>query len=228
MLKLKIHLYGTRFLLAFLLLSVAPLQGSLLGGTVITPSVYRVTIKRMEFQRKDGSYYLFADGMFSFDLASVGQGQAAGSFAEGKSLRPGSYLGVRLTFSRDFGLVAEGNHLGQRLRSEGGNPSNLAHGGLTQVSAATVDALPAAYQIVPLPQGGLMTQALAAQQIEELPNGDLRVSYSAPFTLADGKYVPPKLRFDFHVAEAVEIVSVGPGQGLILPLPPSLCLSVLD
>jgi len=78
-----------------------------MGGAAATPTVYKVTMKKVEFKRTDGTYYEFWSGSSVMDIASVSDGEDAGSVGDGDEMAPGSYTHLRVEFDNSFTIKGE-------------------------------------------------------------------------------------------------------------------------
>jgi len=211
-----------------LLIAAKPLP-ALIGGVMATPTTYVVTVTKIEFQKTDGSFVTFASGSSAFDIASVAAGQAAGTLAQGQSLEAGSYTGIRITFSRTFGMtgaVADAGG-GQPARTQTGNAATqTAPPDFTSIGISTTDGAAGTLQQIPVPFGTAVTAALTAEGIEEVGLTELRTTYAHVFTVTPDQTVPPPVRVDFDVTGGIEFLTTGVGTAIVIPTPPSVNVTV--
>lgn len=136
-------------------------------GTVVTPSVYEVTLKTVEFRQVGGSWVTFIDGAYTFDIASATAGAAVGAFASGSSLPNGTYDTMRVTISRTFNMTFAGTDGGQPCRTNTGNGTG-AFGALSNAGTGTTDGAAGSLQAVPIPSGASVTTVLSNAGFTEL------------------------------------------------------------
>lgn len=196
------------------------------GGVAATPTVYEVTMTKVEFKNSAGSYVILAEGNATFDIAAATAGAAVGAFASGQTLPPGSYTHIRFTLSRTFGLtgsIADANG-GQPCRTNSANSSaGILPGSITGVGDGTTDGAAGTKQSVPIPTGAAVTTALTTMGITEVGGvggSAIQMEVAAPFTLPANATVMPSLRIDFDVANAMEFLTTGAGTCAAMPQPP--------
>jgi len=204
----------------------------LTGGVKAAPNVYKVTLKKIEFRRSDNSYYTFFDGSSQFDIASASAGEAVGTFAQGASLPAGTYNQMRLTVSRIFQLTGSYTNAGsgQPCRTNTGSSCSGSRGGVSNLCDGATDGGTATEQALYVPTGGAASTAIAAAGMEEIGDtatGDLRfpVSMSTTTVSADNT-VPPSIRIDFDVADAMELLTTGVGACELTPTPPTITVTI--
>ena len=165
-------------------------------GTDTTPTAYEITVTKIEFQNDAGGWVTFAQGSFTFDIASVGPSTNIGPVAEGNKLPPDTYVAVRVTFLNSFGLTGVAIDT-LRLRTNTGNPSTgvFIPAGLTNVGIATQDAAPASKQVMPIPTDGAMVALLAANNITAV-GGNLEFQQAVNFTVGS---TMPSIQIDFNI-----------------------------
>jgi hypothetical protein len=214
---------------ALFMLLISSSAFALIGGVLANPSTYVVTVTKIEFQKTDGTFVTFASGASQFDIASVGAGQAVGTLALGQSLPAGSYTGIRITFSRTFGMtgaVADANG-GQPARTNTGNAATqTAPPDFTSIGVATTDGAAGTLQQIPVPFGTAVTTALTAEGIEEVGTTELRMTVASAFTVLPEQTVPPAVRVDFDVTGGIEFLTTGVGTAIVIPTPPSVNVTV--
>ncbi len=194
-------------------------------GTETTPTTYDITVTKIEFQNDQGSWVTFAQGNFTFDIASVGQYQTIGPIAEGTILPSDTYVAIRVTFLNSFGLTGSAINV-VRLRTNTGNPANqvFAPAGLTGVGLATQDAAPATKQTIPIPTDGAMPALLAAKNIT-IVGGSLQFDQAVNFTVKVGM---PIIQIDFDVTNSMEFRFVPAMTYLVIPLAPSITVTITE
>jgi len=204
----------------------------LTGGVKAAPSAYKVTLKKIEFRRSDNSYYTFFDGSSQFDIASASAGEAVGTFAQGASLPAGTYNQMRLTVSRIFQLTGSYADAGsgQPCRTSAGNSCSGSMGGVSSLCDGTTDGGTATEQTVYVPTGGAASTAIVAAGMEEIGDtstGDLRFPVTMPATTVSAdNTVPPSIRIDFDVADAMELLTTGVGTCELTPTPPTITVTI--
>lgn len=119
------------------------------GGVDATPTAYEVTLTKVEFIDSVGTAVTFAEGSYTFDIASA---SAVGSFASGSTLPPGSYVSIRYTLSRTFGLsgASADAGAGQPCRTDSGNGSaGTLLGGALQMTRPAAFTIPEGATVMP-------------------------------------------------------------------------------
>ncbi|SMN16412.1 hypothetical protein CRYPA_213 [uncultured Candidatus Thioglobus sp.] len=203
------------------------------GGVDITPTVFEVTLKKIEFKNTADTWVTFAQGDFTFDIASVNAGAGAGSFAQGASLPNGTYNGVRVTTNRSFGMTFSTNDAGfvQPCRTQTGNGSNdWATGGatgiVTNTGVGTTDGAVATKQQVALGGNPLVTTALANfGMIGTATELSFESVLASPFTI-DSNTSLPAIQINFDVANTAEAMTTGAGSYRVFPQPPKIYLDI--
>jgi hypothetical protein len=216
---------------AFVSLAVSTANAASFGGDDVTPTVYEVTLKKIEFVRTDGSgAYTYAEGNFTFDIASGSAGSAVGSFAVGNKLEPGDYNGIQITVGRTFGLKAFTSDAGSfqpcRTDSANGATGTLLAGAITGVGVGTTDGATATTQSVPIPTGTAVTTALDALDISELAGGDIMFTAAASMIIPSNASVAPAIAIDFDVTDAAELLTTAFGTCAAFPQPPTITVTV--
>lgn len=198
------------------------------GGVDATPTVFEVTLTKIEFQNTGGTWATFAEGSYTFDIASGSANSAIGTIGVGETLPAGSYSNIRFTVARDFGLTASHTFAStQRCITETGNPSNGTVPGTTITNAGLGTIHPTnapGKQSVPLPTGALVTTALTGAGIVEV-GGALQQTIAASFTIPANAAIMPSFTIAFDVANAVEFLETGPGTCQVMPQPPAITFS---
>lgn len=201
------------------------------GGQDATPTVYQVTLTKLEFQNSSGSWVTFAEGSHTFDIASVSANSAVGTIGQGSTLPPDSYTNIRFTVSRTFGLSGSYTFGStQRCITATSNASTgtLSGGTITNVGLGTVGASDPSTQSVPLPTGAAVTSALTGLGIAEVggAGGALQITTPAVFTIPANAAVMPSVSIDFDVANAIEFLETGSGTCDVMPQPPTITFSI--
>lgn len=196
-------------------------------GVDATPTVYEVTMTKVEFKNSAGSYVVLAEGNATFDIAAATAGAAVGSFASGQALPAGTYTHIRFTLSRTFGLTGSIADAGSgqpcRTGTANGIAGTLNGGAITGVGDGTTDGAAGTKQSVPIPTGAAVTTALTTMGITEVGGvggSAIQMEVAAPFTLPANATVMPSLRIDFDVANAMEFLTTGAGTCAAMPQPP--------
>lgn len=217
---------------AIMTFSTGDTQAANFGGVDVTPSVYEVSLKKIEFLNSGGGWVTFAEGGFDFDIASESAGQAVGTFAQGSVLPPGTYSAMRVTVDREFTLRAATADagFGQPCHTETGNPANgtLNGGTITNVGVGAANGTPAGDQDVPVPVGADVTVALTSASIVEAggPGGDLMMTVNQTFTIPADEAITPSMQIDFDVTNAAELLTTGVGTCAAFPQPPGIDIAV--
>ncbi|MBU0651142.1 hypothetical protein KKC59_04450 [bacterium] len=203
---------------------------NVMGGVLGTPSVYEITLTKIEFQNIDGDYVVFFSGSTPFDIASTNPGQQLGSIGQGTMLPAGIYTGMRMSFSKTFGITAAVADAGsgQPARTQTGNPATQIISRVSNVGVATTDGAPGTKQAVPVPVGPQVITILTALNMEEV--GGTAICFTFPsafsFTIPERDPFMPQLEIYFDVTNAVEFRTTGPGTAVVIPLPPELTITV--
>lgn len=107
-----------------------------------TPTIYKVTVKKVEFSSDGGTTFItLREADQEMDIASVNAGAAAANYASGLSLTPASYNRVRVTISCTIKLRGSVAFAGTTYytTSAGGTSTsagNLAEGSFTIPASA--------------------------------------------------------------------------------------------
>jgi len=201
------------------------LHAAVAGGTDTTPTVYEVTVTKVEFQRADGTFFDLNTGNILLDIASSLAGQSVGAVAEGVILPAGAYTGMRLTFSRTFGitaLIADAG-MGTRGFTTTGNGTTTA-GAITNIGVATAGAGAATKQSVDVPDGGDADTAIANAGLTEVGTTELQMTTPFAFVIEEGD-VMPAIQIDFDVTDAVEFAEPAMGTVIVLPGAPTVTVT---
>jgi len=86
-------------------------SGDLSAGVVetATPTVYRVTVSKVEFYNSDtAAWVTVGEGDMAFDIASVSAGAVVGSYVSASAIPEGTYAQIRTTVSRTMTIKATG------------------------------------------------------------------------------------------------------------------------
>lgn len=205
------------------------LSAGIMGGTDLTPMTYDIQITKIEFQNDDSDWLIFYSGGTTFDIGSVSPNATIGQVAPGTSLPIDTYVAIRITFDDSFGLTGVGTHGGQRMITETGNPADQAFAGpgLTNIGRATKHPVnPPTKQFIPLPQGGVVPGLLAGAGMTDL-GAQLQLTRAVNFTIIDTNILPT-IRIKFNISNAMEIRYNAPNQYLVIPLPPSIDITVTN
>jgi hypothetical protein len=207
----------------------ARVWAGIMGGTDLTPTSYDIHITQIEFQNDDGDWIVFYAGARTFDIASTTPGSDIDQLAAGTTLPVDTYSAIRVTFDDSFGLTGVGNHGGERMITQTGNPADqtFAGPGLTGIGRATKHPVnPPTKQAIPLPQGGTMPALLAGAGITDL-GGQLQLTRSVDFTIIDSNTLPT-IQIKVNITNSMEIRYNAPNQYLVIPLPPSIDIIITN
>lgn len=223
---------GSFIVVCLTLILATHAQAANFGGVDVTPTNYVVTLKKVEFIRSDNSAFVFAEGNFSFDIASATAGESIGAFAAGNILPPGTYTGMRITVGRSFGLTASTVNAGagQPCRTATGNASTatLVGGTITGVGVGTTDGAAATQQNVPIPTGAAVTTALTGLNMSEVAGAgsDVTLTANANIVIPEDDAVIPSIGVDFNVTNAAELLTTGGGTCTAFPQPPGITITI--
>jgi len=233
---LKSFYSGLMGVFAALCVMIAPAGAGPLvaaNGVAATPSVYKVTITKIEFF--GGSWVTWFSGTCVMDIASVATGESPGSCGAGNPPIPaGTYTKMRITVSRTFtlkGEVADSNTgaLNERCRTVTGGASanqgiysNLNVGAAADAAAATEQALN-----IPTASDGSIAAAINAI------SGMSINSSSVIMTLDNIKFVesageatdPSGFSINFQVENKMEFLGTGAGACQVINLPPFITVN---
>ncbi len=216
--------FGKVLLLAAIFASSAHAQSGG-DGVAATPTVYEVTLQKIEFKNQAGTFVSFAEGSYTFDIASASAGAAVGSIGAGNFLPLGTYTAARITISRSFvlsGQIADAGS-GQPCRTRTGNGfTNNDSFGLVNLGVGTADAAAATRQTLVVPTS-TRSNTLKDNGIEELGSTSLRFEVPLSFTVAETTGMP-SVGVNFNVTNAVKFQTTGAGTCIIYPQPPSVVL----
>jgi len=203
---------------------------SVMTGTLATPTVYEVTITKIEFKNTSETYVTFFSGSVPLDIASANPGGAVGAIGQSSTLPSGTYTEMRITFSRTFGIVGSVADAGsgQPARTATGNPANQTQGTVSNIGVATTDGATATKQSIPIPTGASVTTILTNNNMEEVAGNQIRftVPSSFSFTISEENAVMPNLRMNFDVTNSIEFLTTGVGSAVVIPLPPDVSVTI--
>lgn len=198
-----------------------------IGGVLGTPTSYIVTMKKIEFRNRVGTWVTYAEGSEQFDIATVQAGGQAGLFGQGSVLPAGTYDLMRITVYRHFTITGGISNAGsgQPARTETNNPNNgtFSNWGenLTGIAVAATDGGTPTPQLMPIPFG-LTFQ----DDEEEIGLTDMRFTINIPtFTVRPGGAMPT-VRVNFDLTGAVAFRTTGAGTALAVPLDPHPTVTV--
>ena len=221
-------------IIALACIATAPLLANPIipGGVDTTPESYVVSIHKVEFLNSDGEYITFVEGVYSFDIASVGAGQNVGKIGQGKLLPPGDYIAQRVTISRSFGLRGSVEDAGASLpaRTAAGNLANVTLGGISMLAQASTDGHIATTQTVPVPSSPAISALLAAQGIIEVGPNELQITRPISFSIGAVDPKMPNVRIMFDLQNAIEFFNASTPGGVVsvvLPKRPSTTITVM-
>lgn len=196
------------------------------GGTLVTPSEYKVNVTKIEFQKTDDQWVTFFSGSATYDLASVSTNTAAGTCGGGGSLAPGTYKAMRVTFSKSFTITAATADAGseQPCHTESGNSTTSVEG-LTSVAQGTADGDDATSQTVLIPEGSAVDSALP-RDVSDPDDGTLQLTTSVSFTVDPSEAIPPSTEVSFDVTNAVELSTTAVGSCVVIVHPPTVRVEI--
>ncbi len=201
------------------------------GGSASTPSVYEVTINKIEFKKSDGSYYTYLSTPATIDIgaASVQPG-GTGGFASGQAPPPGTYTAMRVTIARTFGMTGSATNVGPAPATTCRTTTGAGTGPLTAglvtytVSNATNTSGQATKQSVLIPtssdssiENGMNNAGLLLINANE-------VQFEVPVSLTISEtdtYLP--FEIDFDVSNRMEFLNTG--SCYVIPLPPTVTVT---
>lgn len=220
----------SRAILVAGLLTVPMAHAGLFGGTSTTPTVYEVTLKKIEFRQLGGTWVTFAEGIYTFDIASAGAGDAVGAFATGSSLPNGTYDTMRVTLSRTFNMTFAANDAtagGLPCHTQTGNGTGTYNVLFTNSGVGTQAAGAGTLQSVPIPTETQVTTALNNAGFTEVggAGGDIQASTPVAFVIEENS-TPPSMRIDFNVTNSAEVKVTGPGACFVFPQPPGIAITI--
>jgi hypothetical protein len=224
-------------------LATAPVAAAAFPGTAVTPTIYQVTLKKVEIcTGSDGvgsceGSFVLGSSTRSFDIAAVGAGAAVGSYANLSTLPVGStFTHIRVTVDAAITARASG--------TDGVGPptcyTQAAGGGSAGTAAsATFAGGPPVTGTIYVPHIGTLNTSGGARTLTEAdfqttgargyikrPNdSDVVITYSltAPYTSVLNKQ--PQVTVKFNVTGAVGILWTGAACD-VFPEPPSVTITV--
>ncbi len=196
------------------------------GGSAATPSVYEVTINKIEFKKSDGSYYTYLSTPVTIDIgaASVAPG-GTGGYASGQNPPPGIYTAMRVTIARTFGMTGSATNVGPALattcRTGGTGTASI---GVYTVSNATNASGPATKQSVSIPTSTDLTveNAMNGAGLNLINANEVQFEVPVSLTISEtDTYLP--FEIDFDVSNRMEFLNTG--SCYVIPLPPTVTVT---
>ena len=202
-----------------------PLAGS--GGTSATPSVYDVTVKKIEFKKgSTGTWVTYFQGTSVMSMGSdtTAANTAAGSVAGTAALENGTYTHIRITLDRDFDIKASATTNTVLCHTSSSATGTLKPTGspvtLPQVSTGGTESTQS-IKVIP----SEIEASIGSSPRFELTSSELLINFPYNFTISNLTPLPD-LAMDFDVGSSVEILYVGAGGGgpacVALVLPPQI------
>ncbi len=120
-----------------------------------TPTVYRVTVRRMEISKDSGQTWVtLGSGDLTFNIASANAGAVVGSYASNANIDAGTYNKMRATVSRTFAvrgnmLQDAGANNGARFYTSANGASQVAGNEGEQSITCPTTSLPAGVSLSP-------------------------------------------------------------------------------
>jgi len=203
------------------------------GGVATTPSVYKVTITKIEFF--NGTWKTFFSGTCTIDIASVAAGGSAGGCGAGNTLAPDTYTQMRLTINRTFGLkgsVTDAGAGAQPCRtSTGAASTTLTTGGgvtFSGLNSGAIDGAAATEQTLGIPTDD--TNGSIATTINAIPgmaidSSSLTMTLSLTFTVPEGEATAPiGFGMNFQVENKLEFLTTV-GACTVANMPPIITIT---
>ena len=197
------------------------------GGSAATPSVYEVTINKIEFKKSDGSYYTYLSTPVTIDIgaASVAPG-GTGGFASGQNPPPGTYTAMRVTIARTFGMTGSAINVGPAgplttCRTGGTGTTTI---GVYTVSNALSGSGTGIKQSVSIPTSSDSSIENNMNNAGLLLINANEVQFEVPVSLTISEtdtYLP--FEIDFDVSNRMEFLNTG--SCYIIPLPPTVTVT---
>ncbi|MHA1540162.1 MAG: hypothetical protein ACTSXQ_06775 [Alphaproteobacteria bacterium] len=225
-------LFSIAFGFCALLLSLSAVQAAAFipGGNLVTPTVYRLTVKKIEFQDTEGGIATFYTGASAIDIAAANPGESVGEIEQNGSLSAGTYTGIRITISRTFGINAViadiGGGIPCRTSSANAVTSLTVPFAINDVPQGATDAALPQTQNVTVPLDATLAAALAAEGYSF--QGDDMISSFVPVTAftVDETGALPATQIDFDVTNAAELSNTGAGICAVLPQAPTITVTM--
>lgn len=204
------------------------------GGGSATPSVYEVTINKIELRRPDGSYYTYLGTPVTVDIgsASVAPG-GTGGYASGATPPSGSYTGMRVTIARTFSMTGSASGVGPGLpstvcRTGGSGTGSLNPGGgvTYQISNATSAAGTPSKQTVAIPTSSdsSIENAMNGAGLNLINANEMQFTVPVAINVSAADTFMP-LEIDFDVSNKMEFLTTGGGICYVIPLPPTVTVT---
>ncbi|MEL0091405.1 MAG: hypothetical protein VW714_13065 [Rhodospirillales bacterium] len=203
------------------------------SGCVVTPSSYKVTFYKIEFYNSNtSSWVTFIEDSsgVEIDIANFDPGATAGSVGSGYSLAAGTYSSMKITISRNFGILAgavDSGVGGMPCATSSSNSSTItgtALAGFPLATSGTYDP-GSSTQTVPVPDIAAVNSALdAISNVERTTYGGqnaLAFTASVSFTIPESAQTLPSLSMTFNVKDTIEFAYDGT-YCAVLVTPPSV------
>jgi len=205
------------------------------GGVAATPSVYKVTITKIEFL-KGTTWATFFSGTCTIDIASVSAGGDAGSCGGGNTLDPGTYTQMRITINRTFGLKgsvtdATAGAGAQACRTSTGAASTTATAGAitySDINSGSTDGGTATEQTLSIPTAsdGSIASTINAISGMSISSSSLTMTINLTFTVPEGEATAPSgISMDFQVENKLEFLTTGAGTCTVGNMPPIITVT---
>jgi hypothetical protein len=180
-----------------------------------TPVVYKVTVSKVEFYNSTTSAWVtVGQGNATFDIASVGSGTVAGSYASGSEVPEGDYTQIRVTISRSITIKAT-VLMPPDFNSYYTTTTQVISGSDTAIQASTI--------VVNYAEGTAVIPASTSGV-----SGDSYITTdNFPSTLAVRKGSTRRARVKFDVTNAARFDD-GSGTVIVYPSKPSVTIQVVE
>jgi len=202
------------------------------GGVAATPTVYKVTITKIEFF--NGAWTTFFSGTCTIDIASVSAGGDAGSCGGGNTLDPGTYTQMRLTIKRTFDLKGSTTNadpavggLDQACRTSTGAASTT-QGTFSDLNSGSTDGGAATEQTLKIPtdSNGTIAAAINAVTGMSIDSSSLTMTLGLTLTVPEGESEAPSgLSMDFQVENKLEFLTTGADACTVANMPPIITIT---
>ncbi len=192
-----------------------------------TPTVYEITITRIEFITNTGVTNVLVNNEFSLDIASVAAQQKIASVAQGAKLPAGAYTSVRLIVKSPitmYGMVlyhAQETVCHTHPDNEAIPLANLSDPNYTLVGVASAsignEIQVVGNQRIPIPQGKPIDTGppdngeFAANSVTRLGNDEFAVVSSVNFVVLEEGPMP-SIQINFNTEDSLEFLLYAPGD----------------
>ncbi|HIC41204.1 MAG TPA: DUF4382 domain-containing protein [Piscirickettsiaceae bacterium] len=201
------------------------------GGVLATPTVYDITIKKIEFKTSTGTFVTFSDtaGTMSLGSDALAANTSAGTLAAGKNLPAGTYTHLRTTLSRDFDIAVTGTSNSQICRTDSsiatGTYIDNAYTGNVEMPKGTKGGTATTQTMTVIPSE--LETSMNNTDVMNISATELQILFPFSFTKT-AKEGLGKMNIEFDVGSSINVYYTAGGDCTIMVMPPQIFLTLPD